>query len=189
MSLRILSILAVLALSACSSSAPSGVFVSDRAKPVGGSLFLEPAEDGGFVLILDGEITPETSYAFQRMVQVADVNVLVIAQSAGGDLFAAHQIGDVVSKNRISTVVLALCYSACVDVFIAGKERIMTSVGTLGLHSASNPEFGYAVDRAYWGRRGLGNVNEMAYQVAHDELWLINANRARDLRLATEILR
>ena len=98
-------------------------------------------------------------------------------------------MGDVVSQNRISTVVLALCYSACVDVFIAGKDRVMTPISTLGLHSASDPELGYEIDRAYWGRRGLGNVNEMAYQVAHDELWLIDAKRARDLRLATEILR
>lgn len=189
MTLRILSLLALFALSACASTAPSGVFVSDRAKPVGGSLYIEPTNDNGFILILDGKITAETSYAFQRMVQIADVNALVITQSVGGDLFAAHQMGDVVSQNRIDTVVLALCYSACVDVFIAGNDRVMTPVSTLGLHSASDPELGYAMDRAYWGRRGLGNVNEMAYQVAHDELWLIDADRARDLRLATTIMR
>ncbi|MEL7460022.1 MAG: hypothetical protein AAFX45_03740 [Pseudomonadota bacterium] len=189
MTLRILALLTLFGLTACASTAPSGVLVSDRAKHVGGSLFLEPAGDDGFVLILDGRITPETSYAFQRMVQIADINSLVIAQSVGGDLFAAHQIGDVVSKNRIDTVVLALCYSACVDVFIAGDDRVISSVGTLGLHSASDAELGYEMDRAYWGRRGLGNVNEMAYQVAHKELWLIDADRARDLRLATDILR
>lgn len=189
MKLRILALLALVGLAACSASSPSGVFVSDRAQPVGGSLYIEPAGDDGFLLVLDGEITAETSYAFQRMVQQANIKSLVIAQSAGGDLFAAHQIGDVVSRNRIDTVVLAFCYSACVDIFIAGDDRLISEIGTLGLHSASNEKIGYAMDREYWGKRGLSNVNEMAYQVSHKQLWVIEADRARQLRLATEIMR
>ena len=58
----------------------------------------------------------------------------------------------------------------------------------LGLHAASDPEFGYSVDDPYWRSFGFGAVNDAAYQVPFGAIWVIEAERARELRLATEIL-
>ncbi len=181
-------LLAFAVLAACSSTPPSGVLTTNKAVPVGGSLFLEPLGGNEFILVLDGAITGETSYTFLRMVQTSNINGLIITQSSGGDLFAAHQIGDAIAREGINTAVLAMCHSACVDIFIAGKDRGITPGAVLGLHSASNAEIGYQLDRRYWSKRGLGHINEMVYQVPHDKLWLVDARRATELRLATRVL-
>ena len=74
---RLLAVCALLAVSACSSAPPSGVLTTNKAVPVGGSLFLEPLGGNEFILVLDGAITSETSYAFQRMVQTSNINGLI----------------------------------------------------------------------------------------------------------------
>jgi membrane-bound ClpP family serine protease len=169
-------------------SVPGGLLVSEEAEAVGGNLFVETAAGGDQFLVLDGEITAATSYAFQALLEQADVEGLVIAQSPGGDLLAAHQIGRAIKARKINTVVLVNCISACVDVFIAGEVREMTDVAELGLHSATDREFAYEIDRRYWGDLGFARVNEQAYQIPNDQLWIIPAKRALQLRLATNII-
>ena len=184
----LLAALVSLGLSACGVPT-NGLLVSPGAEPVGGNLFVESLSDGGQVLVLDGEITPETAFQFQALLEAADVNGLVIAQSPGGNLLAAHQIGRAIAASRMNTAVLVSCRSACVDVFIAGRERSIAEDAELGLHAASDPEFGITIDRPYWKQFGFGSVNEAAYLVPFGQIWLVDARRARELRLATEILR
>ncbi len=174
-------------LSACATS--QGVLVSDRATDLGGSLFIEETDDGDQFLVLDGEITDRTSYVFQRMSEQFEIEGLIIAQSAGGDLFAAHQIGDIISRESIETTVFALCYSACVDIFISGNRRYMAADAELGLHAASNREIGYSVDKPFWTKRGFAEVNETAYSLPDGQFWIVDADRARQLRMATDIIR
>lgn len=169
-------------------SPPGGLLVSDTAEPIGGNLFVETSSEGDQYLVLDGEITDRTSYTFLSIVEQAEVEGLVIAQSPGGDLLAAHQIGRAINAKQINTIVLVNCISACVDVFIAGKIREMTDIAELGLHSATDRDFAYDIDRRYWGELGFSRVNEMAYQVPNNKLWIISAKRARELRLATNIV-
>ncbi len=173
-------------LSACATS--QGVLVSDRATDLGGSLYVEEDSEGGQYLVLDGEITGQTSYVFQRMAEQFEIESLVIAQSSGGDLFAAHQIGDIISRENIETSVFALCYSACVDIFISGQRRFMAAEAELGLHAASNREIGYAIDRPFWTKRGFAQVNETAYSLPDGQFWIVDARRARQLRMATDII-
>jgi hypothetical protein len=173
-------------LSACAPT--GGLLVSEAAEPVGGNLFVETSENGDQFLVLDGEITAQTSYAFLALVEQADVEGLVIAQSPGGDLLASHQIGRAIKERGINTIVLVNCISACVDIFIAGDIREMTDLAELGLHSATDRDFAYEIDRRYWGALGFARVNEMAYQVPNDKLWIISAKRARELGLATNII-
>ena len=177
-----------LALGACARDI-NGLLVSPDAHPVGGNLFVETLDRGGQLLVLDGEITPETSYAFLALLKRAEVGGLLIAQSPGGDLFASHQIGEAIAERGMNTAVLVSCLSACVDIFIAGRERAMGEEAELGLHAASDPETGYEVDKPYWRRFGFGAVNEAAYTVPFGDLWVIDAEQARELRLATEILK
>ena len=185
---RLVAALALALLTAC--TAPrDGLLVSPGAEPIGGALFIETLPDGGQVLVLDGEITGETSFKFQSILQQAEVSGLIIAQSPGGNLLAAHQIGRAIAANDINTAVLISCQSACVDVFIAGRERSIAERAELGLHAASDPEFGYSLDQPYWTSFGLGAVNDAAYRVPFGEIWIVTAERAVELRLATEVFK
>lgn len=173
-------------LTACGSS--NGVMVSNQAKAVGGNLFIETTSKGAQFLVLDGEITPRTSYTFLALIETADVEGLVIAQSPGGDLLASHQIGRAIKSRRMNTVVLVSCISACVDVFVAGKRREMMDFAELGVHSATNRDVAYQLDKKYWREMGFSNINEKAYAVPNNRLWIIEPTRARELRLATDII-
>ncbi len=183
----LLSGLLVLVVAGCAPT--GGILVSNTAEPLGGNLFVETDKDGDQYLVLDGEITADTSYVFQALTESADMaSGLVIAQSPGGDLLASHQIGRTIRQKRMNTLVLVSCISACVDVFIAGRNREMTDIAELGLHSATNRDVAYDIDRRYWGELGFGAINERAYSVPNDSLWIISADRALELRLATRVL-
>lgn len=177
---------ALVFVSACAPS--NGILVSDTAMPMGGNLFVETTRNGDQFLVLDGEITQRTSFVFQAMVEQAEVEGLVIAQSPGGNLLASHQIGRVIRERGMNTVVLVSCISACVDVFVAGDRREMTDIAELGLHSATQRDYAYEIDRRYWSEMGFATVNEKAYLVPNNKLWVITAPRARELHLATNIL-
>ena len=178
--------LALVVFAAC--AAPGGILVSDDARAMGGNLFIETTSKGDSFLVLDGEITQETAAVFAALVEDADVEGLVIAQSPGGDLIASHQIGRTIKAEKMNTVVLVSCISACVDIFVAGRNREMSDIAELGMHAATNPEISYEIDRRYWREMGLTQVNEKAYQVPNNKLWIIDARRARELRMATGIL-
>lgn len=178
---------ALLALTACAPT--SGLLVSNDARDLGGSLYIEKASNGGSFLVLDGEITPQTSFIFEAVTEQADVQGLVIAQSPGGDLLAAHQIGRSIKRKRMNTLVLVSCISACVDIFVAGRNREMMEIAELGLHSATNRDVSYEIDRKYWREMGFSSINEKAYRVPNNRLWIMDAKRARELRVATNIIR
>ena len=180
-------VFALVSLSACAPT--GGLLVSEEARDLGGNLFIESSKTGGSFLVLDGEITPQTSFVFQAVTEQADVQGLVIAQSPGGDLLAAHQIGRSIKRKRMNTLVLVSCISACVDVFVAGKNREMTDIAELGLHSATNREVSYEIDRRYWREMGFPTINEKAYRVPNNRLWVMDAKRARELRVATNVIR
>ncbi len=183
---RFLLVLFGLVLAGCAPT--GGLLVSDGAEDMGGNLFVETTDAGDSFLVLDGEITSETSFVFQEVVDRAEVEGLVIAQSPGGDLLASHQIGRTIKARKMNTLVLVSCISACVDVFVAGKRREMTDIAELGMHAATNREISYEIDRRYWREMGFSEVNEKAYRVPNNRLWIIDAQRARELRMATSIL-
>ncbi len=183
---RLAFVVSMLFLAACAPT--GGLLVSNEAEEIGGNLFVETTEAGDSFLVLDGEITAETSLVFQEVVERAEVEGLVIAQSPGGDLLASHQVGRTIKAREMNTLVLVNCISACVDIFVAGQRREMTDIAELGMHAATNREVSYEIDRRYWREMGFSEVNEKAYQVPNNRLWIIDAQRARELRMATSIL-
>lgn len=189
MTKRLLLLFSIFAmLGACGT--PSGTLVSPEAEHLGGNLYLESSEDDAYYLVLDGEITPETSYVFQSLVeQSEDAGGLNIAQSPGGDLLASIQIGRTIRRHKLSTFVLAECSSACVNVFVAGKERQMMEIATLGLHASNVGNESLDLERRYWSTFGLSHIIERAYETPHESLWVIPAKNAHKLGLATSIVK
>ncbi len=143
--------------------------------------------------MLDGRITPDTSYLFQAMFSEADINGLVILQIPGGDPIAAHQIGRTIRNYDINTLVVGACFSACVDIFAAGIQRTLSEGGVLGLHAWATerpPEQAVAIAQRYWSEMGYPpSIMEKAFTVPHEQIWLIEPKRARELRIATQIYR
>ena len=64
----------------------------------------------------------------------------------------------------------------------------MIDIAELGLHSATDRDFAYEIDRRYWGDLGFSLVNEKAYLVPNNRIWIISPERALELRLATNIV-
>src|ERR1022692_2837314 len=54
--------------------------------------------------------------------------------SPGGYVNEALAVTAVVEQHSLSTVVRGRCASACTEIFVAGKERILESAGQLGFH-------------------------------------------------------
>ena len=168
--------------------APSGVFTSFQAQRLGGNLFIDVDDRGYEHVVLDGAITPETSYVFQSLLQLGTMEGLVITQSPGGDLLAAHQIGRAIQANDMNTLVVVSCISACVDIFMAGKLREMTQIAELGVHTPSNPELAYKLHTDYWTDLGFEGFNELVYDIGNNKLGIITAQNALKMGLATSIV-
>ncbi|MCY4334270.1 MAG: hypothetical protein OXC60_06300 [Litoreibacter sp.] len=188
----LLALIGLTGLCACATpNAQNGVLVTDEAQAIGGALFVEQTENGDF-LVLDGKITSETSYWFQALATQGEVNGLIILQSPGGDPVAAHQVGRTIKQKGINTFVVAACFSACIDIFIAGKQRIMYEDGKLGLHAwkSDRPtQETFRIAQQYWTEMGYSrSIMAKAFKVPHEQIWLIEPKRARSLRMVTDIL-
>ena len=184
----ILGLLICIGLAGCGASVQQSRSLGPGAIPVGGSLYVVHLDSAEYLLFLDGEITGQTSYVFQSIVETDEVQSLIVANSQGGQLFAAHQIGRTITANGIHTAVLGACVSACVDIFIAGRTREMAREAELFMHPANDRKWGYALDKPYWTALGFGAVNEKVYAMKDGQLWKVNAQRAIGMRLATGYL-
>jgi hypothetical protein len=178
---------ALIGLSGCAGT--GGRLVTPDAIDIGGNLFVETLEDGGQIVVLDGEITEETSFVFNNLVEHSEkVGSLVVAQSPGGNVFASQQIGRAVQRSGSSVLVIADCLSACMNILIAGKSRVLDEFAVLGLHSSNAGAEGLADEERYWESFGFGHIIRAAYKVPHSDMWFIGAERALELRLATELV-
>lgn len=59
--------------------------------------------------------------------------------SIGGRISEAKKLSEIIKKKNISTYTSTGCYSACVDIFIAGKYRFINKNANLGFHQPSFP--------------------------------------------------
>lgn len=184
---RLAFLLIALGLAGC--TVPGGALVSDRAVPLGGNLFVEnPDTEDQQVLVLDGSITPRTAFVFLSLVGAnPDIEGLVIAQSPGGNLAAAHQIGREIQDRGMNTFLITNCASACVDIFIAGDRREVTEVSSFLLHASSNPEVGYQLDDPYWTALGFKELNDRVYALDEELALVIDAPLARQMGIATHL--
>ncbi len=64
----------------------------------------------------------------------------------------------------------------------------MTEIAELGLHAATDTNISYEIDRRYWREMGFPELNEAAYRVPNDRLWIIDAVQAKRMGVATNIL-
>jgi hypothetical protein len=77
------------------------------------------------VLYLGGPVVGSDWDAWQEAMKRfgADIKVVALHDSGGGDSLAGRRIGNDIRKRNLQTVVHGRCSSACANMFLGGKER------------------------------------------------------------------
>lgn len=89
------------------------------------------------IVIFDGRVEPGDEYKFAKAT-AGLTNVTVSLRSQGGDVATALFIGRVIHDRGLKTIVPshAMCASACGFIWLAGKERTLTTTSQVGFHAA-----------------------------------------------------
>lgn len=85
-------------------------------------------------MLLRGKIEPGDELKFAEKAGLAS-NGHVTLESPGGNLYAAVQIGEMISK-RFTTTAGEYCYSSCALIWLAGKHRFVLENSKVGFHAA-----------------------------------------------------
>jgi len=88
----------------------------------------------------------------QVMAEHPNIKLLAL-RSPGGKSAEGNAIYHLVKENRMDTLVWDKCASACVDVYIAGKNRYITNTAEFGLHRSGH----------HWDDRDSGPSAEDLY--------------------------
>jgi hypothetical protein len=105
------------------------------ALPVRADVSVHARTDNSLFVDVSGTITSQDSKTFESVVlDIGSRRLYIRLDSAGGDVFAAMQIGRLIRKHDGVTVISlpSKCYSGCALLFIAGVMR--HNLGELGLH-------------------------------------------------------
>ena len=97
------------------------------------SIYLSP---DGKTIYLIGSIMDDSFKRFDALLSRSpDVRTLFLS-SPGGLTLEARLIAAEVRKRRLTTYVEQYCASACTQLFVAGRERVIGKDGVLGFHQA-----------------------------------------------------
>jgi hypothetical protein len=91
--------------------------------------------DGETVYII-GAIMDDSFLRFDALLQGAARVKTVFLASPGGLTLEGRLIAALVRKRKLNTYVEQYCASACTQVFVAGRERVIGPEGELGFHQA-----------------------------------------------------
>lgn len=165
--------------------------------------------DGKTVYVV-GMILEGSFHKFDAVLRRApDVRVVHLS-SAGGYTIEARLIAALVRKRKLDTYVEFYCASACTQIFVAGRQRVIGPLGEIGFHQAVQVgERGMAgkvrlrTDRKLTSTTVFGiNGNDtlrLAYELAgvdpafidkaltygHENMWLPPANELLAARVIT----
>lgn len=95
--------------------------------------------NGGQELELTGGITFGTAKEFECLLDALDGLRVVRLTSNGGRVSEARRIAEQINKRNLTTYVPSYCVSACTEIFLAGRQRLIASGARLGFHQAYFP--------------------------------------------------
>ena len=90
-------------------------------------------------LLVSGGIGPGLSHAVESELDRNPGVKVIHLNSVGGMTQEAQKLHELISRRRLTTYVGTRCYSACTDVFLAGRERVLHEHAVLGFHALSMP--------------------------------------------------
>jgi len=110
----------------------------DGSGPVGDSLLFKSGTD----ILLAGRFTEGLADRLQRMLEDNPGVEVVHLGSSGGDAREAARIADLIEQRELVTYVRNQCLSACLLVFLSGRERWADYRARLGFHGPAPPDAG-----------------------------------------------
>ena len=122
-----------------------------------------------------------------------DISVVELS-GPGGRKGPARQLARIIREHKLSTLVDDTCNSACAEVFLSGKERILGRNGALGFHrsepyrsdtvNAQNEE----ESRQYYSEVGVAaNFIDRVLETAYEEMWMPSLNELLEAGVVTHI--
>ena len=183
----LLALIAALALSACASpnvQAPSPRPAPEQEFYLGANVTKTVSENGTY-LVLHDEIEYETGTVVVAQINSGTIDGLILIDNVGGYVIPAQDIGYAVRYHGVTTGVVGGCYSACVDVFVAGYTRVASSDATFGIHAPS--EEMYEADAEYYYTMGVPQMLKATYAVPNSDMFYFDSYEAVEYGIATHL--
>ncbi len=163
-------------------------------------------------ILAEGVIAAETPKAFRIfLTSLKGYYAPVYFNSPGGNLYAGLQLGSLIRKANLDTVIGSdyleetdmdsekqlparpICFSACAYAFMGGRIRVVSTVGKLGVHqfkslSGKNTESSTQVTMAvlgnYFDKMGVDRqVLDIAAVTEPQQISLFSVDEAKNLKL------
>ena len=146
--------------------------------------------DFGNAIIIEGEITKQTDdVAIYALRADPSIRTVWLWSSDGGYVVPAQTLGWYIHYNRLDTVIVERCLSACVDIFVAGDTRLMYPDAFIGVHAPSVVTPGVILeDDLYYSTVGVPQMLHLTHSVPHTSAEYYNSREALSLGVATHIL-
>ena len=182
---------ALIGLTACAATVPDP---SDRSKAIStdlGSGVTHLALPGASYLEIEGEI----GYAMSVEILKAeskdpDLVGIIIAESPGGEITWAQNIGNHLTAQALSVHVEGDCASACVDLVVGGHYRTAIPEARFGLHSADwSQDLTDELDRQYYQRHNALQVLLVAETIPNSQMLWLDAKTALQAGIIDSILK
>jgi hypothetical protein len=171
--------------------------------PVGANVFSESVQNivgtpwsitpEPHTLRLRGELLSGVSDALARVLSDNPSVLRLELNSPGGQTVEGLALARLVEQHSLSTVVRHKCASACTDIFVAGKERVLVSGGKLGFHRTqgstwdptSNEESNAEMARHYRTHGIREDFIQKVLKVPADDIWYPSAEELLDAGVIT----
>ncbi|MFM8743652.1 MAG: GYF domain-containing protein, partial [Cytophagales bacterium] len=130
-------------------------------------------------LEISGRLDFGVSREFQKMLDVYPTITTIHLGSIGGRMVEANLIAEEIIKRGLDTYIAANCESACVEIFVAGRNRLISETSQVGLHRPDIPgaePSEYEAERkrmaSYFVSRGVDpSVVDRAFATDFADMW------------------
>lgn len=151
--------------------------------------------DTGRIEVRD-ELRAGSAARFKEVLQASPKARVVEVGGPGGLIEEARWISHQIEQHSMDTLITGKCASACVDIFAAGRQRVMLASATVGLHSASSSvedAAGIAEENLLFSERlyRLGvepRFLMIGTETPADGIWINTARQAYLAGLATAVV-
>ncbi|MFZ1106156.1 MAG: tetratricopeptide repeat protein [Hyphomicrobiaceae bacterium] len=148
----------------------------------------------GRVVKFSGGVTFGGAKALRRLL-AANTSIKVIHLNSPGGFYAqAFEMARVIKSRGLDTYVSERCDSACADLFLAGRERLIGPGARIGFHQASTRGGSPSIDvsaalKADWLKAGMSEqFVRRALQTKSDEVWHPTQTELLAERIATRVV-
>lgn len=122
----------------------------------------------------------------------------VVLDSAGGRLYEARKLAEMIEQRQWNTYSTVGCYSACPLAFAAGSHRTLSADARIGFHQYNNPYTletvpegaeEYQRDSRYYRERGIkSDFVEKMFAVGPADMWRPTVNELQGAQFIHEVV-